>query len=166
VDSFVFRVGFEKHAYLTRDGPRNIHNTVWKQTGCAFGMAKFSVRRYSDPFYVLALKEAVVKISAQKQCPNEERVVRSVLQEFDWSKAEIIKQLKFAVKDGLIHQVTTFSSHGSTKGIPQTAYRILRKGGEDDVSRKFSSCVRTRLLWSRRKWSAADVRWLLIVYVL
>lgn len=97
-------------------------------------MAKFSVRRYSDPFYVLALKEAIVKISAQKQCPNEGRIVRSVLQEFDWSKAEIVKQLKFAVKDGLILQVTTSSSHGSTKGIPQTAYRILRKDGEDDVS--------------------------------
>ena len=75
-----------------------------------------------------------MKISAQKQCPNEGRIVRSVLQEFDWSKAEIVKQLKFAVKDGLILQVTTSSSHGSTKGIPQTAYRILRKDGEDDVS--------------------------------
>lgn len=96
------------------------------------GMAKFSVRRYSDPYYVIALKEAIVKISAQKQCPNEERIVRSVLQEFDWSKSEIIKQLKFAVKDALILQVTTFSSHGSTKGIPQTAYRIQRKDGEDD----------------------------------
>ena len=104
-------------------------------------MAKFSVRRHSDPFYVLALKEAIVKISAQKQCPNEGRIVRSVLQEFDWSKVEIVKQLKFAVKDGLILQVTTSSSHGSTKGIPQTAYRILRKDGEDDVSsfvREFS----------------------------
>lgn len=100
-------------------------------------MAKFAVRRHSDPFFVLAIKEAVVKISAQKQCPNEGRIVRTVLQEFDWSKVEIIKQLKFAVKDGLILQVTTFSSHGSTKGIPQTAYRVLRKNGEDDVSRKF-----------------------------
>ncbi|XP_068755402.1 zinc finger MYND domain-containing protein 11-like [Montipora capricornis] len=100
--------------------------------GCVPGMAKFSVRRYSDPFYVLALKEAIVKISAQKQCPNEGRIVRSVLQEFDWSKSEITKQLKFAVKDDLILQVTTFSSHGSTKGIPQTAYRIRRKDGEDD----------------------------------
>jgi len=45
--------------------------------------------------------------------------------------------LKFAVKDGLILQVTTSSSHGSTKGIPQTAYRILRKDGEDDVSSFF-----------------------------
>lgn len=110
---------------------------VWKQSDCVFGMAKFSVRRHSDPFYVLALKEAIVKISAQKQCPNEGRIVRSVLQEFDWSKAEIVKQLKFAVKDGLILQVTTSSSHGSTKGIPQTAYRILRKDGEDDVSSFF-----------------------------
>ena len=107
--------------------------------GCVPGMAKFSVRRYSDPFYVLALKEAIVKISAQKQCPNEGRIVRSVLQEFDWSKSEITKQLKFAVKDDLILQVTTFSSHGSTKGIPQTAYRIRRRDGEDDVSMKFVS---------------------------
>ena len=107
-----------------------------------FGMAKFFVKRYSDPFYVLALKEAIVKISSQKQCPNEGRIVRSVLQEFDWSKGEIVKQLKFAVKDGLIIQVTTFSSHGSTKGIPQTAYRIRRNDGEDDVSIKFFSCLR------------------------
>lgn len=129
---------------------------VWKQSDCVFGMAKFSVRRHSDPFYVLALKEAIVKISAQKQCPNEGRIVRSVLQEFDWSKAEIVKQLKFAVKDGLILQVTTSSSHGSTKGIPQTAYRILRKDGEDDVSSFFgdffSSWSTTRAGYSRRKW--------------
>ena len=26
-----FRVAFEKHAYLTREDPRNIHNTVWRQ---------------------------------------------------------------------------------------------------------------------------------------
>lgn len=129
-------------------------------------MAKFAVRRHSDPFYVLALKEAIVKISAQKQCPNEGRIVRSVLQEFDWSKAEIIRQLKFAVKDGLILQVTTFSSHGSTKGIPQTAYRILRKDGEDDVSKKFTSCARTRALLVAQEVVAVDVRRLLIVYVL
>lgn len=105
------------------------------KSGRVFGMAKFAVRRYSDPFYVLALKEAIAKISAQKQCPNEGRIVRSVLQEFDWSKSEILRELKFAVKDGLILQVTTFSSHGSTKGIPQTAYRVLRKDGEDEVSK-------------------------------
>lgn len=149
MDSFAFRVVFEKHAYLTSEDPRNIHNTAWNNSVCVLGMAKFAVRRYSDPFYVLALKEAIVKISAQKQCPNEGRIVRSVLQEFEWSKAEIIKQLKLAVKDGLILQVTTFSSHGSTKGIPQTAYRILRKDGEDDVSRKFASCARTRALFCR-----------------
>lgn len=110
-------------------------------------MAKFSIRRHSDPFFVLALKESIVKISAQKQCPNEGRIVRSVLQEFDWSKAEIVKQLKCAVKDGLIHEVTTFSSHGSTKGIPQTAYRILRKDDGDDVSSfgsEIRSCFTTR----------------------
>ena len=119
------------------------------------GMAKFSVRRYSDPYYVIGLKEAIVKISAQKQCPNEERIVRSVLQEFDWSKSEIIKQLKFAVKDGLILQVTTFSSHGSTKGIPQTAYRIQRKDGEDDVSMKFDLCANTRSFHKRQITSCA-----------
>lgn len=119
------------------------------------GMAKFSVRRYSDPYYVIALKEAILKISAQKQCPNEERIVRSVLQEFDWSKSEIIKQLKFAVKDGLILQVTTFSSHGSTKGIPQTAYRIQRKDGEDDVSMKFDLCANTSSFPTRQITSCA-----------
>lgn len=119
------------------------------------GMAKFSVRRYSDPYYVLALKEAIVKISAQKQCPNEERILRSVLQEFDWNKSEVIKQLKFAVKDGLILQVTTFSSHGSTKGIPQTAYRIQRKDGEDDVSMKLNLCANTRSFSTRQITSCA-----------
>lgn len=121
-----------------------------------FVMAKFSVRRHSDPFFVIALKEAIVKISAQKQCPNEGRIVRSVLQEFDWSKTEIQKQLKFAVKDGLILQVTTFSSHGSTKGIPQTAYRILRKDGEDEdeiekQKKKLSSNTHDWYCWECHK---------------
>ena len=128
-------------------------------------MAKFSFRRHSDPIFVLALKDAVVKISSQKQCPNEGRIVRCVQQEFDWSKAEILKQLKFAVKDGLIYQVTTFSSHGSTKGMPQTAYRILRKDDEDKVRCGIISCSHV-IFWRAmlRKWSPLQIA-LLVVYM-
>lgn len=144
---------------IGKGDPRKSRNILggWPKRGLCrvSGMAKFSVRRYSDPYYVIALKEAIVKISAQKQCPNEERIVRSVLQEFDWSKSEIIKQLKCAVKDGLILQVTTFSSHGSTKGIPQTAYRIQRKDGEDDVSMKFDLCANTSSFPTRQITSCA-----------
>lgn len=97
-------------------------------------MAKVGVRRHSDHYFVHAIREAILKISQQKQCPNEERIVRSVLQEFDWTKAEVLGQLELAVKDGLIVRVTTTSNHGSTKGIPQTAYRVYHKDPDEDVS--------------------------------
>ncbi|EDO33854.1 predicted protein, partial [Nematostella vectensis] len=44
---------------------------------------------------------------------------------------EILKQLKLAVKDGFLNQVTTTSNHGSTKGIPQTAFRLNQENGTD-----------------------------------
>lgn len=96
-------------------------------------MAKFCHRRHSDPYFVHALREAILKISQQKQCPNEQRILRAVLQEYNWSKAEIQKQLKLAVKDELILQVTAVSYHGASKGIPQTAYRVAAPETEEEV---------------------------------
>lgn len=95
-------------------------------------MAKFIVRRHAEPVYVQALKEAVIKIASQKQCPNEDRIVRAVQQDNEWTKTEILKQLKHAVKDGFFTQVTAISSHGSTKGIPQTAFRV-RQADKNEV---------------------------------
>merc|ERR1711973_785229 len=96
-------------------------------------MAKFCYRRQSDPYFVHALRDAILKISQQKQCPNEQRILRAVLQEYDWNKAEVQKQLKLAVKDELILQVTAVSYHGASKGIPQTAYRIAAPETEEEV---------------------------------
>lgn len=99
-------------------------------------MAKFIVRRHAEPNYAQALKEAVNKIAAQKQCPNEDRIVRAIQQDYEWSKTEILKQLKLAVKDGFFTQVTAVSNHGSTKGIPQTAFRN-RQTDSEEVSADF-----------------------------
>lgn len=98
-------------------------------------MAKFTTRRHGDPVFVKALREGVSKIASQKQCPNEDRIVRALQNEYEWSKADILKQLKLAVKDGFLHQVTAISSHGSTKGIPQTAYRV-RLNEVDEVRKE------------------------------
>ena len=97
-------------------------------------MAKVCVRRLSDHYFVHAIREAIRKVSQQKQCPNEERIVRTVLQEFDWTKQQVSEQLHFAVEDGLISRVTTTSNHGKTKGIPQTAYRVYLKDSDENVS--------------------------------
>lgn len=99
-------------------------------------MAKVCVRRLSDHYFVHAIREAIRKVSQQKQCPNEDRVVRTVLQEFDWTKEQVSEQLHFAVEDGLICRVTTSSNHGRTKGIPQTAYRVYLKDSDENVSKK------------------------------
>lgn len=110
-------------------------------------MAKFLVRRHAEPAYVQGLIEAVNKISAQKQCPNEDRILRAVQQEYDWTKTETLKQLKFAVKDGFFTQVTAISSHGKSKGVPQTAFRV-RQREKDEV--RFDSLKVNALLESRK----------------
>ncbi|XP_031554353.1 zinc finger MYND domain-containing protein 11-like [Actinia tenebrosa] len=101
-------------------------------------MAKFITRRYSDPAFVKALREGILKIASQKQCPNEDRIVRALQNEYEWTKADILKQLKLAVKDGFLHQVTAISSHGSTKGIPQTAYRVRSNELDETLRNKES----------------------------
>ena len=84
------------------------------------------MRRFADPTVVRALHSAIEKVVCQKQCPNEDRIIKGVLQsEPEWKVTDIIKQLKMAVKDKLITEVTARSTHGSTRGTSQTAYRLV-----------------------------------------
>ena len=87
-------------------------------------MVRVCVRRNSDSQYSRAIYEAIKNICYQKQCPNEERILRFVLREFDWKPADILKQLRFAVEDGLFRETIAISHKGSKKGNEQMSYRI------------------------------------------
>ncbi|CAB4006058.1 Zinc finger MYND domain-containing 11, partial [Paramuricea clavata] len=88
-------------------------------------MVRVCVRRNSDSQHSRAIYEAIKGICYQKQCPNEERILRFVLREFDWKPADILKQLHFAVEDGLFRESIAISHKGSKKGNEQMSYRII-----------------------------------------
>ena len=87
-------------------------------------MVQVCVRRHSDSQFSRAIHEAIKKVCYQKQCPNEERILRFVLREFDWKACDISKQLRLAVKDGLFRETIAISHKGSKKGNEQQSFRI------------------------------------------
>ena len=87
-------------------------------------MVRVCVRRNSDSQYSRAIYDAIKNICYQKQCPNEDRILRFVLREFEWKPADISKQLRFAVEDGLFREAIAISHKGSKKGNEQMSYRI------------------------------------------
>jgi hypothetical protein len=97
-------------------------------------MVRVCTRRNSDSQYSRAIYEAIKAICYQKQCPNEERILRFVLREFDWKSADISKQLRLAVEDGLFRQTLAISHKGSKKGNEQMSYRIMNRATDLDAN--------------------------------
>lgn len=95
-------------------------------------MVRVCVRRSSDSQYSRAIYEAIKGICYQKQCPNEERILRFVLREFEWRQADISKQLRFAVEDGLFRETLAISHKGCKKGNEQLSYRIINSSQEQN----------------------------------
>ena len=104
-------------------------------------MVRVCVRRNSDSQYSRAIYEAIKAICYQKQCPNEERILRFVLREFDWKPVDISKQLRFAVEDGLFRETVAISHKGSKKGNEQMSYRIINTSTELDANSNSKSEV-------------------------
>ncbi len=106
-------------------------------------MVRVCIRRNSDSQYSRAIYDAIKAICYQKQCPNEGRILRFVLREFEWKPADISKQLRFAVEDGLFRETIAISHKGSKKGNEQMSYRINTSTELDanDNSKVFVYCA-------------------------
>lgn len=88
-------------------------------------MVRVCIRRHSDSQFSRAIYDAIKNICYQKQCPNEERILRFVLRDFEWKPSDISKQLRLAVEDGLFRDTIAISHKGSKKGNEQMSYRIV-----------------------------------------
>ncbi|ESO10085.1 hypothetical protein HELRODRAFT_109431 [Helobdella robusta] len=81
-------------------------------------------KRKSDPRILQKLWTVINNIRLQKQVANVERIVRSMVREYDIKSSEVEDQLQFGVEDELIVAYKAVSQKGSNAGLEQDGFRI------------------------------------------
>ncbi|XP_075212466.1 zinc finger MYND domain-containing protein 11 [Lycorma delicatula] len=83
-----------------------------------------SRRRVSCPQSTQQLWDAIKTIRYQRQVPDIERISRYMMRMHNVSHEEVVRQLGYCVRDGLLEQVKRIGFKGSKIGIEQEGYKL------------------------------------------
>ncbi|XP_039278814.1 zinc finger MYND domain-containing protein 11 [Nilaparvata lugens] len=83
-----------------------------------------SRRRVSDPQITQQLWDAIKTIRYQRQVPDIDRIAKYMLKTYNVNHEEVVRQLGYCVRDGLLEQVKRKGFKGSKVGVEQEGYKL------------------------------------------
>lgn len=86
-----------------------------------------SRRRVSCPQSTQQLWDAIKTIRFQRQVPDVDRISRYMMRTYNVSHEEVVRQLGYCVRDGLLEQVKRVGFKGSKVGVEQEGYKLPRE---------------------------------------
>ncbi|RZF42237.1 hypothetical protein LSTR_LSTR004386 [Laodelphax striatellus] len=91
-----------------------------------------SRRRVSDPQITQQLWDAIKTIRYQRQVPDIDRIAKYMLKTYNVNHEEVVRQLGYCVRDGLLEQVKRMGFKGSKVGVEQEGYKLPQETMKKD----------------------------------